>query len=107
MTETVPVPAIDFSTFDHEVRIADDLYRHVNGRWIAETTIDDDKPMAGAFIALRDAAEAAVRDIITGITAGEPGSNEAKIADLYASFMDTDAVEAAGAKPLSGLLAEV
>ncbi|MFC7622951.1 M13 family metallopeptidase [Microlunatus sp. GCM10028923] len=107
MTDTVPVPAIDFSAFDHDVRIADDLFRHVNGRWIAETEIADDKPMAGSFIALRDAAEAAVRDIITGLTEGEPGSNEAKIADLYASFMDADAVEAAGATPLAGLLAEV
>ncbi|GAB3753572.1 M13 family metallopeptidase [Microlunatus parietis] len=107
MTDTVPVPAIDFATFDHDVRIADDLFRHVNGRWIAETEIADDKPMAGSFIALRDAAEAAVRDIITGLTEGEPGSNEAKIADLYASFMDADAVEAAGATPLAGLLAEV
>lgn len=107
MTDTVPVPAIDFSAFDHDVRIADDLFRHVNGRWIAETEIADDKPMAGSFIALRDAAEAAVRDIITGLAEGEPGSNEAKIADLYASFMDADAVEAAGAGPLTGLLAEV
>ncbi len=107
MTDTVPVPAIDFSTFDRDVRITDDLYRHVNGRWIAATTIEDDKPMAGVFIALRDAAEAAVRDIITGMTEGAPGSNEAKIADLYASFMDAEAVEAAGATPLTGLLAEV
>lgn len=107
MTDTVPVPAIDFSSFDRDVRITDDLYRHVNGRWIDQTTIEDDKPMAGAFIALRDAAEAAVRDIITGITDGAPGSNEAKIADLYASFMDAEAVEAAGAAPLTGPLAEV
>ncbi|WP_152362113.1 M13 family metallopeptidase [Microlunatus speluncae] len=107
MTETAAVPAIDFSSFDRNVRITDDLYRHVNGRWIAETTIEDDKPMAGVFIGLRDAAEAAVRDIITGITDGAPGSNEAKIADLYASFMDAEAVEAAGATPLAGLLAEV
>ncbi len=48
---------------------------------------------------LRDQAEIAVRDIITTLESGEPGSDEAKIADLYASFMDEDAVEAAGAAP--------
>ena len=30
-----------------------------------------------------------------------PGTDEAKIADLYASFMDEAAIEAAGAEPLS------
>ena len=45
---------------------------------------------------LRDQAEAAVRDIITTLEGGEPGSDEAKIADLYASFMDEEAAEDAG-----------
>jgi putative endopeptidase len=94
------VPAIDFSTFDPAVRVQDDLYRHVNGAWLEATTIPDDQPLTGAFIKLRDAAEAAVRDIITGLPPGEPGSDEQKIADLYASFMDTEAIEAAGADPL-------
>ena len=35
------------------------------------------------------------------------GSDEAKIADLYASFLDTDAIEAAGAQPLSEMFAAV
>src|SRR5690349_21791441 len=56
---------------------------------------------------LRDDAEAAVRDIITGIEPDEPGSEAAKIADLYASFMDTERIETAGAAPLEPLLAAV
>ena len=47
---------------------------------------------------LRDKAEEAVRDIITTIEREDAGRpDEAKIADLYASFMDEDAIEAAGA----------
>ncbi|SER15499.1 M13 family metallopeptidase [Microlunatus flavus] len=102
--ETVPttdVPALDVSDLDPSVRVQDDLYRHVNGAWIARTEIPEDKPMTGAFITLRDASEQAVRDIITTIEPGEPGSESQKIADLYASFMDADAVEAAGAAPLT------
>ena len=91
------VPAFDFSDFDDAVRVQDDLYRHVNGAWSARTEIPEDKPMVGAFVELRDAAEAAVRDIITTLEPGAPGSEAQKIADLYASFMDADAVEAAGA----------
>ncbi|GAB3624607.1 hypothetical protein GCM10027418_26920 [Mariniluteicoccus endophyticus] len=93
-------PVLDLDDFDRGVRPADDLFRFVNGTWLANVRIDDDKPGAGAFIELRDAAEAAVRDIVTGLTGGEPGSDEARIADLYASFMDTDRADELGLEPL-------
>jgi putative endopeptidase len=106
-TTAAPTPAIDFSTFDPQVRVQDDLFRHVNGTWLREAEIPEDKPLTGAFMELRDAAEAAVRDIITGLENAEPGTDEAKIADLYASFMDSEAIEAAGVEPLSRPLARV
>jgi putative endopeptidase len=98
---------IDFSTFDLDVRIQDDLFRHVNGTWLDTTEIPADKPLTGAFMELRDQAEAAVRDIITTLEGGEPGSDEGRIADLYASFMDEDAVERAGVSPILPLLAAI
>ena len=106
---TQSTPALDFSTFDTDVRVQDDLFRHVNGSWIERTPIPDDKPLTGSFMILRDAAEEAVRDIITGMdrSAAPDGSDEAKIADLYASFLDTDAIEAAGAQPLSEVFARI
>jgi putative endopeptidase len=104
---TPPVPALDFSTFDPEVKVADDLFRHVNGRWLETAEIPADKPLAGAFVVLRDAAEEAVRDIITGVEPGAPGSETQKIADLYASFMAEDTIEAAGADPLTRPLQRV
>jgi putative endopeptidase len=94
-------PPIDFSTFNPEVRIQDDLFRHVNGTWLDSTEIPADKPMIGAFIELRDQAEEAVREIITRLDASQPGTDEAKIADLYASFMDEERIEAIGATPLA------
>ncbi|HEX7210282.1 MAG TPA: M13-type metalloendopeptidase [Propionibacteriaceae bacterium] len=108
MTETAaPRPAIDFSTFDQSIRIQDDLFRHVNGTWLNTTQIPADKPLTGAFMELRDQAEAAVRDIITTIESGEPGSDAARIADLYASFMDEEAVEEAGSDPVLPLLTAI
>ncbi|HEY9472182.1 MAG TPA: M13-type metalloendopeptidase [Propionibacteriaceae bacterium] len=109
MTEISPArrPAIDFSTFDESIRIQDDLFRHVNGSWLNTTEIPADKPLTGAFMDLRDKAEAAVRDIITTLEGGEPGSDEARIADLYASFMDEEAAERTGAAPILPLLASV
>jgi putative endopeptidase len=107
MTDSATAPAIDFSSFDPDTRVQDDLFRHVNGHWLDVTEIPADKPVTGAFIALRDNAEAAVRDIITTIEPDESRPEQTKIADLYASFMDETAIEAAGAQPLSPLLAAV
>jgi len=100
-------PAIDFSSFDPNVRIQDDLFRHVNGTWLNTTQIPADKPLTGAFMELRDQAEAAVRDIITTLEGGTPGSDAARIADLYASFMDEETAELAGASPILPLLAAI
>jgi len=96
----VTTSALDPSTFDPTVSPADDLFRHVNGPWLASTQIADDKPAAGAFSDLRDEAEEAVRDIVTGLAADSDDPTERQIAGLYASFLDTDAVEALGADPL-------
>ncbi|MVA75543.1 peptidase M13 [Auraticoccus sp. F435] len=78
---------------------------------MARTEIPEDKPGTGAFLVLRDGAEAAVRDIITGLSADgarpEPGSDAARIADLFTSFIDTEAIEAAGTSVLAEDLAAV
>ncbi|WP_028709123.1 M13 family metallopeptidase [Propionicicella superfundia] len=88
----------DLAQFDPSVRPQDDLFRHVNGRWLQTAEIPADKPMAGAFVHLRDAAEEAVRDIIVG-TADAPAAG-GQIGDLYASFMDADRIERVGLAPL-------
>lgn len=92
---------------DPSVRAQDDLFRHVNGPWLATTPIPDDKPSYGTTTVLRDAAEDAVRAIITGLSGAEPGTDAGKVQDLFASFMDTDAIERRGIEPLAPLLAEI
>ncbi|WP_309126083.1 hypothetical protein, partial [Kocuria sp.] len=58
MTTSVTASVFDLAGFDRSVRPQDDLYRHVNGSWLRRTEIPDDKPSVGAFIELRDQAEA-------------------------------------------------
>jgi len=98
---------LDIDGFDPTTRPQDDLFRHVNGSWLATVQIPDDKPATGAFQELRDAAEEAVRDIITSVSPDSSDPDERRIADLYASFMDQDKVEAAGAGPLQPPLARI
>jgi endothelin-converting enzyme/putative endopeptidase len=95
---------------DPDIRPQDDLFGHVNGRWLATTEIPADKGSWGSFVHLADAAEEQVRAIIEGlaerVVAGEEGLGDdaMRIACLYASFMDDQAVEALGYQPLRPLL---
>lgn len=100
---------LDLTDLDPDVRPQDDLYRHVNGRWIAQHVIPADRAMDGTFRTLHDAAEAQVRDIIAdlGAQAGDGTGAGAKVGAVFASFMDTDAIEAAGLTPLRTDLALV
>ncbi|WP_238423228.1 M13 family metallopeptidase [Gordonia sp. 'Campus'] len=100
---------LDLEWVDESVRIQDDLFAHVNGKWLDSHVIPDDRSVDGAFHVLRDNSEENVRDIITECAASNPesGSDEQKIGDLYASFMDTDHIEALGIGPISGELEKI
>ena len=104
---TQSTPALDFSTFDPDVRVQDDLYRHVNGLWIDRTEIPSDKARYGSFHVLQEEAEKAVRDIIVEAQQADPGTEERKVGDLFASFMDEERIEALGWEPLRAELASV
>ena len=99
--------AIDISAFDPEIRVQDDLFRHVNGPWLRTTHIPADKATAGAFVTLFDEAEQKVRSIIEACRANPTTDEERKIGDLYASFMDEERVEQLGASPLADDLARI
>jgi putative endopeptidase len=87
---------------DPDIRPQDDLFRHVNGRWLETTEIPSDRSAWGAFAVLAEQAEERVREIIEGLAAGdhEAGSNAQKIGDLFTSFMHEERVEALGAEPI-------
>ncbi len=100
---------IDPSTWDDSIRPQDDLFGHINGRWMAETEIPDDRAVHGAFHILRDNAEEALREIIVDAAASdaEPGTPARKVGDLFASFMDVERVESLGLAPIADDLAAV
>ncbi|PZQ88951.1 MAG: peptidase M13 [Leifsonia xyli] len=98
---------IALEELDPDIRVQDDLFRHVNERWIARTEIPADKARYGSFYLLAEAAELAVREIIEEAHGAAPGTEERKIGDLFASFMDTERIEALGWEPIRAELAEV
>ena len=64
------------SELDPAIRPQDDLFRHVNGKWIERTEIPSDKARYGSFYILAEEAEKAVRDIIEEASEAEPGTEE-------------------------------
>ena len=55
---------IDLSHVETSVRPQDDLFGHVNGRWLAEYQMPGDRATDGAFRTLYDRAEEQVRELI-------------------------------------------
>jgi putative endopeptidase len=100
---------IDLSYVDTDARPQDDLFGHVNGRWLADYDIPADRATDGAFRYLYDRAEAQVRDLITEASSSDtgPSTDQQRIGDLYASFLDEDAVERRGTQPLLDELATI
>ncbi|OAN36067.1 M13 family metallopeptidase [Mycolicibacterium iranicum] len=100
---------IDLRYVDADARPQDDLFGHVNGRWLREYQIPGDRATDGAFRTLYDRAEEQIRDLITeAANANAPeGTDEQRIGDLYASFMDEQTVRARGLAPLLDELATI
>jgi putative endopeptidase len=105
VTHVATRSGIDLSHLDENARPQDDLFGHVNGRWLADYDIPADRATDGAFRHLYDRAEEQVRDLI--IEASEKASaadtvdaDAQRIGDLYASFLDEQTVERRGAQPL-------
>jgi putative endopeptidase len=117
-TAEAPAPApkatlgefgIDLTNRDESVKPGDDFFRYANGHWLATFTMPEDKARYGSFDELGVKSENDVKSIIDGFAANPPaaGSNVAKAADLYASWMDEAALETRGLEPLQPYLAEI
>ena len=109
---------LETAATDSSIRPQDDLFRFVNGGWLATAEIPADRPGSGAFTVLRDEAEAACRQIVEELadsfSAASPeeasralATNRGRVGALYAAFMDDEHLEALGAGPLAGELAPV
>ncbi|ATG53264.1 peptidase M13 [Brachybacterium vulturis] len=121
---TAPAPStparrsgLSLDQVDTSVRLQDDLFGHVNGRWLREHEMPADRSSDGAFHALRDLSEERVREIVEEAAADEetrdprgdrvPATDHARVGALYRMFLDTEAIERAGLAVLEDLLGTV
>jgi putative endopeptidase len=99
----------DVGGMDPTVRPGDDFFRYGGGSWLETTEIPPDRAAWGPFFALRAKAEADVKAILDELIRRRrpPGSSAVKIADFYAAYLDTAAIEAAGLGPIQAELAAI
>jgi putative endopeptidase len=100
---------INLEAMDTSVRPGDDFFSYVNGTWVEETEIPADKPSYGVGYMLYEEAQENVKAIIETSATGDfaKGTDEQKVGDLYKSYMDMEARNANGVKPLQPLLDQI
>jgi predicted metalloendopeptidase len=91
------------------VRAQDDFYDHVNGKWMKATEIPADKSSWGSFQKLRDDTLPQLRGIIEKAAASHAaaGTDDQRIGDFFASYMDEAKLEQLGLAPLNAELAKI
>ncbi|MGH8296815.1 MAG: M13 family metallopeptidase [Steroidobacteraceae bacterium] len=100
---------IAIGNMDPSMKPGNNFYLYANGAWVARTKIPADRAGVGVFMTLLDKSRKNVAAIVQEAAQSNApaGSNERKIADLYASYMNTKAIDTLGLKPLQPELSAV
>jgi putative endopeptidase len=101
---------VDLDGMDRSVKPGDDFFKYVNGKWAATTQIPADKTGYGAFAVLGDLSEARVHALLDRWAADKslkPGSDEAKVAAVYRTYLDEATAEKLDAKPIQPYLDKI
>jgi len=104
--KTVLASGLEQANIDKSVRPQDNFYRYINGGWMNKNKIPDDKTSIGSFNDLYDQSVEDVKAIIEELAATDDlkmGSDEQKVADLFRSFMNTEARDNLGTTPVQSI----
>lgn len=93
---------ISKAAMDTSVDPGDDFYAYANGNWQKTTEIPADRASTGGFYTAFLETQKRTRELVDAIIAGDPeaGTDEARIAQFYKAYTDTQAIDAAGMKPV-------
>lgn len=103
------IPALDITMMDESAKPQDDFYNYANGGWEKKAKIPGDKDSWGAFNELRE-----MNDSITLVVLEKAmnqdlkeGSTSKKVADLFASVLDTENRNKQGIEPIKAHFSEI
>ncbi|QLE00768.1 M13 family metallopeptidase [Galbibacter sp. BG1] len=110
VAEVKETPGINLQYMDTTVSPKNDFFRYVNGKWLDETEIPDDKTTWGSFNELRENTDDDALAILNEAKDDpnlDPKSDQAKAVNLYVSIMDTVSRNEQGVAPLKPYLAKI
>ncbi|MES1974031.1 MAG: M13 family metallopeptidase [Pseudomonadota bacterium] len=93
---------VDKSLIDAAVKPGDDFNAYASGIWAAKAEIPADRSSIGVGYDVFKVAEGRNRELIEGTAKGNPaaGTDERRIADYYAAYLDTAGIERRGMAPV-------
>ncbi|MCD4504608.1 M13 family metallopeptidase [Chromobacterium piscinae] len=97
---------IDFQGMDRAARPQDNIALHANGGWMKRARIPADRSSTGVAELLYDRNQQRVRELIEHADPSASADSR-KIADLYRSFLDEQAIARRGLAPLKSKLAAI
>ncbi|SHJ06517.1 putative endopeptidase [Aquimarina spongiae] len=104
------IPGIVLENMDTTVNPKDDFYNYVNGNWMKNTEIPEDRTRWGGFGVLRKKTDDDVLGIIKEAKESgkyAAGTDQNKAILIFEAIMDTVARDKAGIEPLKPVLAKI
>ncbi|MDQ3819016.1 MAG: M13 family metallopeptidase, partial [Acidobacteriota bacterium] len=100
-------PAIDAAGIDRSIDPGDDFFGYANGAWLKTAKIPEDRASYGIWDVLSNEANQRTSELIKEASKAANGTEERKIGDYYAAFMNEQAIERKGLTPLKPELDEI
>jgi putative endopeptidase len=100
----------DLAGRDTTVNPGDNFMEYANGTALKSLVIPSDRTSYGSFALLRELSDNRMKELVLGLAARTDltaGTDEAKIADAYRSYIDEARIEALDAQPLQPYLAAI
>lgn len=105
-----PAKFIDPANMDLSVKPGDDFFEYANGTWIKQNAIPSKETRWGSFNILHQENTDKLLGLLSEVskTTGQPkGSLKQRVGDLYASGMDSVAIEKRGYSPIKADLQRI
>jgi putative endopeptidase len=108
-----PAPAltsgVDLAGIDKSVQPGDDFNGYASGTWLKTAEIPADRSSTGVFLKVFELSEQRNKDLVQSLAASKPaaGTDEARIADYYAAFMDDATIEKRGLEPIKPRMQQI
>ncbi len=100
---------IDTTQFNTAIKPGDDFFSYVNGKWYDTVKIISTESGVGSFYDLVRTTRDRLMTTLDSLSRSRnsPGSIEKKVGDMYASGMDSIAIEKRGAEPVKPYLRQI